>query len=213
MADLATRRAQYESAGLDVGDVDGDPIIQWQRWYDQAVDAACVEPNAMVLATVDDEGFPQSRYVLARGIDEHGFVFFTNYQSDKSRQLDAHDRASALFTWLQLHRQVRVVGTVERLGPAASDEYFASRPRPSQIAAWASPQSQVIPDRAGLDARVAQFDETFIDVADVPRPAYWGGWVLRPLSIEFWQGRAERLHDRLRYRRENGGWAIERLAP
>ncbi len=213
-SELSSRREEYETAGLDVGDLAAEPVAQWQRWYDEASSAGCVEPHAFVLATVDGDGFPQTRYLLARGADERGFAFFTNYESAKSHQLDASPKASLLFTWLQLHRQVRVVGTVERLSAAESDAYYASRPRSSQIGAWASPQSQVLADRAALEARVEQFTTTFEGVDDVPRPNYWGGWRLTPITVEFWQGRPSRLHDRLRYRRnDDGEWIVERLAP
>jgi len=222
---LASRRHDYETAGLDVADVLADPMAQWHVWFEQATDTGCVEPNAFVLATVDTDGYPQSRYLLARGADERGFSFFTNFDSAKSRQLAAHPKVSMLFTWLQLHRQVRVVGTAERVPDDESDEYFASRPRSSQLGAWASPQSTVLAGRDQLDERVADMEQTFADVAEVPRPVFWGGWLMRPVAWEFWQGRPSRLHDRLRYRRVDAvdaagtdgtpdvSWVIERLAP
>jgi pyridoxamine 5'-phosphate oxidase len=213
MSDLASRRNEYEAAGLDVADVAPDPLVQWQRWYGQATEAGCVEPNAFVLSTVDADGFPQSRYLLARGADERGIAFFTNYESAKSQQLAADGRASLLFTWLQLHRQVRATVVVERLPDDESDAYFATRPRSSQIGAWSSPQSRVLPDRHALDRRVAEMTRTFEQVDDVPRPVFWGGWLARPVSMEFWQGRPSRLHDRLRYSRSGDQWQIERLAP
>lgn len=215
MADsLASRRVQYETHGLDVDDLAPDPMAQWHRWYDEAVEAGCVEPNAFVLSTVDFAGQPHSRYVLARSADDRGFTFFTNLQSDKSTQLEAGGHVALLFSWLQLHRQVRVWGEVVGHVPdAESDEYYASRPRASQIGAWASPQSTPIADRAALDQRVAQFTETFAAVEDIPRPAFWGGWLIRPTQYEFWQGRPSRLHDRLRYRQGATGWEIDRLAP
>jgi pyridoxamine 5'-phosphate oxidase len=192
---LAGHRFDYETAGLDVADVDADPMVQWRRWFDEAVEAGCTEPNAFVLST-----------------DERGFTCFTNYESAKSRELATTGRASMLFTWLQLHRQVRVTVAADRVPEVESDEYFASRPRMSQVGAWASPQSQPIPDRAWLEDRVQQMTVTFGDGA-VLRPAFWGGWLLRPMAFEFWQGRPSRLHDRLRYTPLDDGWQINRLSP
>lgn len=212
MSDLSSRRKDYEAAGLDVTDVAADPIEQWQRWYSEAVAADCTEPNAFVLATIDADGWPQSRYLLVRGADQRGFAFFTNYESAKSHQLAESGRASMLFTWLQLHRQVRVVGEVKRLPEQESDEYFASRPRESQIGAWSSPQSQPIPDRQWLEQRVEQMAATFGD-GPIARPTFWGGWLLRPRLFEFWQGRPSRLHDRVQYTPANDGWQLSRLAP
>lgn len=210
---LASRRHEYETAGLDAVDLDPDPIVQWQQWYDQAHEAGCVEPNAFVLSTIDADGVPQSRYILARGADERGFSFFTNYRSPKSDDMAARPQVSLLFTWLQLHRQVRVVGTASRLPAPESDIYFASRPRMSQIGAWASPQSTPIADRAELERRVAEQVEHFVHHDAVPRPPHWGGWLVAPSRFEFWQGRPSRLHDRLQYTQVDGRWEIARLSP
>jgi pyridoxamine 5'-phosphate oxidase len=216
MADRAhiirDRRVQYETAGLDVGDLHPDPVEQWLAWHAEALTAGVAEPNAMVLSTVDGDGAPDARVVLVRGADQRGLAFYTSYRSPKSVQLDALPTAAATFAWLDLHRQVRVRGAVERLSPDESDEYFATRPRGSQIGAWASPQSQPIADRAELDQRVAEIAERF-EGRDVTRPPDWGGWRLVPQHWEFWQGRPSRLHDRLRYQLSDGGWRVDRLAP
>lgn len=210
---IRDRRIQYETAGLDVGDVDPDPIVQWQRWHDEAFDAGVAEPNAMTLSTVDADGLPDARIVLVRDVDDRGLGFFTNYRSAKSRQLDARPAAAATFGWLDLHRQVRARGRVERMDAAESDAYFATRPRSSQLGAWSSPQSEPIVDRSSLDDLVAATERRFADVDAVPRPPHWGGWRLVPSTWEFWQGRPSRLHDRLQYEPDGDGWTVRRLAP
>ena len=202
-------------------DLAPDWVTQFRRWFDDAVVAGITEPNAMVLATADPEGAVAARSVLAKAVDADGVVFYTNYGSAKSHDLDANPHAAVTFPWYGLHRQIHVRGRVARVDAATTAAYWATRPRGSQIGAWASPQSAVLPDRAALDRLQAEVEQRFGGGADagdsgappVPVPPHWGGWRITPETVEFWQGRTARLHDRLRYRRTDGGWVVERLAP
>jgi pyridoxamine 5'-phosphate oxidase len=209
---IADRRLQYETTGLDLDDLDPNPIVQLNLWYHQAEEAGAAEPNAMVVSTISDEGFPDARVVLARDISENGITFFTNRESAKGLQIAANPKASATFAWLQLHRSVRVRGSISMSSDVISDAYFASRPRASQIGAWASPQSEVIGNREQLNDLVDEYTERFEGI-EVPRPPHWGGYVISIDSIEFWQGRPSRLHDRFLYTRNNNVWRVVRLAP
>jgi pyridoxamine 5'-phosphate oxidase len=210
--DLGHYRRAYEGAGLDRADLHPDPVEQFEYWFSEVASTGMFEPNAMVVATVDAVGRPAARNVLLKSFDHGGFVFYTNTMSAKGRALDATGWGALLFSWIELRRQVHVSGPVARVADHEADDYFAGRPRGSQIGAWASPQSEVLADRAELDARFAAETERW-DGRAVSRPSHWSGYRVRPEVVEFWQGRPDRLHDRFRYRLVDGAWCIERLAP
>jgi pyridoxamine 5'-phosphate oxidase len=211
-ADLARMRRSYRRARLDIPDVDADPIVQVRRWLAEAVAAGLREPNAMVLATAGTDGLPSARTVLLRGIDARGFAFYTSYRSRKAAELAVNAQAALLFPWIDLERQVAVRGTVAKVTAEESDTYFASRPRGSQLGAWASEQSAVVAGRATFEQRLDELRARLAGAA-VARPDDWGGFRVTPVEVELWQGRRDRLHDRLRYRRDGEGWALERLSP
>ncbi|MDQ6934247.1 MAG: pyridoxamine 5'-phosphate oxidase [Actinomycetota bacterium] len=210
--DLRDLRHEYAARGLVESDLSSDPVTMFRRWLAEAIGAGIREPNAMVVSTVSDQGRPAARMVLLKGVDDKGFVFYTNYDSRKGHELAANPACALLFPWHDLERQVRIEGLAERVDPATSTAYFASRPRPSQLGAWASAQSSVVADRAELEASYAELERRF-EGREVPCPPRWGGYVVEPSAMEFWQGRAGRMHDRLAYRRADAGWAVERLAP
>lgn len=205
-------RREYAGAPLNGESADPDPISQFAHWFEQALTAELMDPNAMALATATSDGVPSARIVLLKGFDERGFRFYTNYDSRKGGELAENPRAALCIYWRALSRQVRVEGTVEKLTRKESGNYFRQRPRPSQIGAWASDQSERVDSREALDERFERYRREF-EGEEVPLPDRWGGYVLNPVSIEFWQGREKRMHDRLLYRREESGWEIIRLAP
>lgn len=215
--DLGALRREYGNRGLDVPDLAADPVTMFRRWLHDTVASGMHEPNAMVVATVSAECRPSARVVLLKGVDERGFVFYTNYDSRKAQDIDANPAVSLLFPWQELQRQVRVEGTASRVSQEESEAYFASRPRESQLGAWASPQSRVVASRSALDERYGGVLAQFADVDDVPLPPYWGGFRVEPELVEFWQGRKGRMHDRLVYRRAepdaHAPWTVDRLAP
>jgi pyridoxamine 5'-phosphate oxidase len=212
MTKIADLRKNYTQAGLLETDVASDPFQQFKLWFEQAVAANLLEPNAMTIATVTAEGKPSARIVLLKGFDEHGFVFYTNYSSQKGVELQHCPYAALVFLWGDLERQVRIEGKVELVSIEQATTYFHSRPASSQLGAWASEQSTVISDRSILETRLQQLEAEYQD-REIPKPAHWGGFRVVPTEIEFWQGRPSRLHDRLRYQLVAGAWKMDRLAP
>jgi pyridoxamine 5'-phosphate oxidase len=210
---IADLRREYRVAGLRRADLDPDPIVQFKKWFDQATAAESVEANAATLATADKKGRPSARIVLLKGVDERGFTFFTNYNSRKGRELTANPQAALVFYWPTQERQVCIAGDVTRLSREESEAYFKTRPKGSRLAAWASHQGEVVENRAVLESRLKELQAKYRN-GEVPMPAYWGGYILSPVRIEFWQGRPSRLHDRFSYsKKADGAWRIERLAP
>lgn len=211
--DIAAIRQDYVLGNLSESDVDHDPVRQFKRWFDEAVHSEVIEPNAMVLSTVSADHMPSSRVVLMKDIVDEGLVFFTNYESRKGEEMRANPHASLLFFWPELQRQVRIEGVIDFVNESDSEEYFQSRPKGSRLGAIASPQSQEIPNRHYLEVKVEELARQYEDSDFVPRPIHWGGYLLKPIYFEFWQGRASRLHDRIVYKKIADSWKITRLAP
>lgn len=207
-------RAEYSNQRMEKSDISSNPIDQFSSWFEEAMKAAIPEPNAFTLATTNSKGLPSARVVLLKELNEKGFVFFTNYGSRKAQDLDYCPHAAMVFLWLELQRQVRIEGQVEKISVQESEAYFQSRPKGSQIGAWASPQSQVVENRSVLDAEVEKLSQQYADREHLPLPPFWGGYLVKPYRIEFWQGRVSRLHDRFEYLlEEDQRWKIQRLAP
>jgi len=213
MQNLANIRKDYRKATLDTTNVDQDPFRQFEKWFAEALQSEVMEPNAMHLATVNDLGKPSGRMVLLKGLENNRFVFYTNYQSKKGKELENNPACALTFFWPELERQVRIEGMASRVDPQLSDAYFQSRPRESQLGAWASPQSVMIQNRTILEQRFSEMEKKFEDLQAIPRPHQWGGYQVDPFEIEFWQGGARRLHDRVQYTKVDNIWKIFRLAP
>lgn len=209
---VADLRKDYTLQSLSESDINPNPVIQFKKWFDQANSAQLPEPNAMTLATARPDGQPSARMVLLKDFDHRGFVFFTNYNSNKGQELAANPQAALVFWWAELERQVRIVGTVEKISPQQSDSYFEMRPPNSRLGAWASNQSEVIVGREILEQQLQEFQSKY-ENQEIPRPPHWGGYRVIPTAIEFWQGRPSRLHDRLLYTRRGNHWEIQRLSP
>lgn len=210
---LADLRREYTKGGLRRADLDPNPLVQFQKWFEQALNAQLIEPSAMTLATADRNGRPSARIVLLKALDERGFIFFTNYESRKGRELAENSNAALVFYWAELERQVCIAGDVTKVSRAESEKYFAMRPRGSQLGACVSKQSSIVADRAFLETRLQELEKHFAN-RDVETPVNWGGYLLAPTRIEFWQGRPNRLHDRFQYSKElDGSWRIDRLSP
>ncbi len=213
MKDIAKMREDYTLQSLSEKEVFKNPFEQFRYWFDEALKSEIPEPNAMTLATATPDGYPSARIVLLKGIEKDGFLFYTNYESRKAEEMKANPRVALVFNWLGLQRQIRIEGIVARTTKKQSLQYFQSRPRGSQISAWSSPQSKVIDERLLLEERIRSVEKRFEDRKTLPLPAFWGGYKVKPVRIEFWQGRSNRLHDRIRYRKVKRSWIIERLAP
>jgi pyridoxamine 5'-phosphate oxidase len=213
MSSIAEIRKEYSKATLDQTGVAKNPIAQFQKWFDEAIKSEALEPNAMTLSTLSETGKPSARIVLLKGVEKNSFLFYTNYQSQKGKELAANPACALTFFWPELERQVRIEGVCTRVDEATSDTYFKSRPRGSQLGAWASPQSSLIKNRELLETRIKELEKRFEGQETLPKPHQWGGYAVEPLEIEFWQGRPSRLHDRIVYYKTDTGWTIHRLAP
>ncbi len=213
MKPISELRTEYTKATLDQATVDKNPIAQFEKWFHEALEAEVLEANAMTLSTVTESGRPTARIVLLKGIEQNKFLFYTNYQSQKGKELDNNPACALTFFWPELERQVRIEGISERLESSVSEAYFQSRPRSSQVGAWASPQSSIIKDRSLLEVRAREIEKRFAGNEILPKPNQWGGYAIEPFEIEFWQGRPSRLHDRIVYYKSENQWVIHRLAP